>query len=386
MRRGSLLLVAVLAGCGGAAPDGDGPHVVATTTQLADMARNVAPSAQVTTLLKANTDPHAYEVRPHDVKALAKADVVLRSGGETDEWLDGALDSAGVDDDEVVDAGSVAGIEGDDPHWWQDPRRAERAGSPIGPRDPGRRRRAVRRIGCVRSTPRSRACIDAIPAEQRRLVTSHDALGYFARRYGIDVVGTVIPALSTSAQPSAGEVTAAGATRSATTGVKTIFAESSVNPKVEQAIAREAGARVGPQLWADTLGPAGRRDIHRVDRGQHAGAGRRLHRPPRECARCLISPRPTSSAGSSRSCCWRCIAGVLGTWVVLRRLPFFTHAIGTATFPGLVVAGPWGVPAQLTALACAVGFGGVLERLHARAGSTLTPRSACCWSRRWRSA
>jgi manganese/iron transport system permease protein len=58
------------------------------------------------------------------------------------------------------------------------------------------------------------------------------------------------------------------------------------------------------------------------------------------------------------------IAGVLGTWVVLRRLPFFTHALGTATFPGLVVAGPWGIPAQLTALVCAVGFGGVLERLQ----------------------
>jgi manganese/iron transport system permease protein len=58
------------------------------------------------------------------------------------------------------------------------------------------------------------------------------------------------------------------------------------------------------------------------------------------------------------------LAGVLGTWVVLRRLPFFTHAIGTATFPGLVVAGPWGVPVQLTALVCAVGFGGVLERLQ----------------------
>ncbi|MDA0163942.1 metal ABC transporter permease [Solirubrobacter ginsenosidimutans] len=58
------------------------------------------------------------------------------------------------------------------------------------------------------------------------------------------------------------------------------------------------------------------------------------------------------------------IAGVLGTWVVLRRLPFYTHAIGTATFPGLVVAGPWGVPAQLTALVCAVGFGGVLERIQ----------------------
>lgn len=58
------------------------------------------------------------------------------------------------------------------------------------------------------------------------------------------------------------------------------------------------------------------------------------------------------------------LAGVLGTWVVLRRLPFYTHAIGTATFPGLVLAGPFGVPAQLTALVCAVGFGGALERLQ----------------------
>src|ERR1700754_5005954 len=58
------------------------------------------------------------------------------------------------------------------------------------------------------------------------------------------------------------------------------------------------------------------------------------------------------------------IAGVLGTWIVLRRLPFFTHAIGTATFPGLVVAAPWGIPVQLAALVCAVGFGGALERLQ----------------------
>ena len=71
---------------------GDGPKVVATTTQLADMARNIARGA-VTSILSANTDPHEYEVRPDDVKALAGADVVLRSGGEVDEWLDGALDA-----------------------------------------------------------------------------------------------------------------------------------------------------------------------------------------------------------------------------------------------------------------------------------------------------
>jgi manganese/iron transport system permease protein len=57
------------------------------------------------------------------------------------------------------------------------------------------------------------------------------------------------------------------------------------------------------------------------------------------------------------------LAGVLGTWIVLRGLAFFTHAIGTAAFPGLVVAGPWGIPAQLAGLGAALGFGGALERL-----------------------
>lgn len=59
-------------------------------------------------------------------------------------------------------------------------------------------------------------------------------------------------------------------------------------------------------------------------------------------------------------------AGLLGTWIVLRRLAFYTHAIGTAAFPGLVVAGPWGVPPQLAALACGLGLAGGVEGLARR--------------------
>ena len=254
-----LLLVPLLAGCGAASSSGGGATVVATTTQLADMARNIAPDADVTALLTANTDPHAYEVRPHDLRALASADIVLRSGGEVDEWLDGALDSAGVSEQDVVDVGAAAGLEGDDPHWWQDPVRASKAAAAIG--------RAFARAGLPEASAeyvrrlraldaQVRACVDQVPAERRKLVTSHDALGYFARRYGIDVIGTVIPALTTAAQPSAGEVADLVATIKRE-GVTTIFPESSVHPKVEAAIAREAGARVGEELWADTLGPEG---------------------------------------------------------------------------------------------------------------------------------
>jgi zinc/manganese transport system substrate-binding protein len=261
--RRALLLVALAplaAGCGGTAAKGpDGPRVVATTTQLADMARNIAPAADVTALLSANADPHEYEVRPSDVRALAQADVVLRSGGEVDEWLAGALDSAGVDGSDVVDAGAAAGMVGDDPHWWQDPRRAEKAVTAIGdalaraglPNGAERYRRRLRSLDAEVAR-----CVDAVPRERRLLVTSHDALGYYARRYGIEVVGTVIASLSTAAQPSAGDVAKLVATIRRT-GVKTIFAESSVNPRVEEAIAREAGARVGRALWADSLGPPG---------------------------------------------------------------------------------------------------------------------------------
>jgi zinc/manganese transport system substrate-binding protein/manganese/iron transport system substrate-binding protein len=70
------------------------------------------------------------------------------------------------------------------------------------------------------------------------------------------VIGTVIPSLSTAGQPSAGD-TAKLVSTIRDTGVKAIFAESSVNPKVEAAIARETGAKVGKPLWADTLGPEG---------------------------------------------------------------------------------------------------------------------------------
>jgi ABC-type Zn uptake system ZnuABC Zn-binding protein ZnuA len=95
-----------------------------------------------------------------------------------------------------------------------------------------------------------------VPRAQRKLVTTHDALGYYARRYGLEVIGAVIPSLSTKGQPSAGE-TADLVKEIKHTNVRAIFAESSINTKVEQAIARETGARVVQPLWADTLGPPG---------------------------------------------------------------------------------------------------------------------------------
>lgn len=267
MRRAPLLALAacavLLSACGADAGDGR-PTVVATTTQAADLARGVAGDrARVQGILAPNSDPHDYEVRPADVKALARAKLVVRSGGDLDGWLGGAIDSAGADAP-VVDLLDRVGPEGDDPHWWQDPRRAQTAVSAIAAAlakaDPGGRStyeanaaRSVRRLRALDAGVRR--CLAQIPPGERTLVTTHDALGYYARRYGLRVVGTVIPALSTQAQASAGDLSElVGVIRREQ--VRAIFAERSVNASVEDAIAQETGARVGRPLWADALGPA----------------------------------------------------------------------------------------------------------------------------------
>ena len=100
------------------------------------------------------------------------------------------------------------------------------------------------------------SCMRTVPGEDRLLVTGHDALGYFADRYGIDVIGTAVPALTTQAQPSAGE-TAELVDLIDEAGVRVVYPEAGVNDDLERAIAAEAGAEVGGDLWADTLGPEG---------------------------------------------------------------------------------------------------------------------------------
>jgi len=265
------------AGCGGAASGDSGKlDVVATTTQIGDFVREVGGEAvAVDQVLQPNTDPHDYEPRPSDVADAAGAELVFASGEDLDSWIDQIVSDSGSDA-EVIDLGArvpvrlpgeASGEEAFryDPHWWHDPRNAEAAVRAIeralAAADPAQRaqfrRNAAAYLDELRAMDRGIArCIDSVPAPQRKLVTDHDAFGYFASRYGLRIVGAVIPSQTTQAQTSAGDLSELAKTVEEE-DVRAIFPESSLSAKVAEAIARQTGASAGYTLYGDTLGPEG---------------------------------------------------------------------------------------------------------------------------------
>jgi ABC-type Zn uptake system ZnuABC Zn-binding protein ZnuA/ABC-type Mn2+/Zn2+ transport system permease subunit len=275
---GAVIALGLLgAGCGSPSAGGSGHlDVVATTTQIGDWVREVGGGAvSVDQVLQPNTDPHEYEPRPSDVEAAASASLVFVNGDNLDEWMGQVVSDSGSGA-RIVDLGAVvperlpgetSGAEASryDPHWWHDPRNAGAAVREIERRliaaDPSHRRQFERNAASYLASLRKldagiAKCIASVPHAQRKLVTDHDAFGYFANRYGIDVVGAVIPSQTTQAQPSARDL-------SQLIGlierekVRAVFPESSLSSKVADAIASQTGASAGYTLYGDTLGPAG---------------------------------------------------------------------------------------------------------------------------------
>jgi zinc/manganese transport system substrate-binding protein len=268
---------ALLAGCGGNGDSGRGRlDAVATTTQVADLARNVGgEAAEVHQILQPNTDAHEYEPRPDDVTATADAKLILVSGDELDAWMNDVVSESGTDG-RVVDLGESVPVKlpGDDTgteasqydaHWWHDPVNAEAAVREIRDAmiaaDPSQRatfeRNARSYLEELRALDKGISdCFAAVPAAQRKLVTDHDAFNYFANRYGIRVVGAAIPSQTTAAQASAGEVSQL-AEKIRSQGVRAIFPESSISPDVAEALAEQTGTISDFTLYGDALGPPG---------------------------------------------------------------------------------------------------------------------------------
>ncbi len=275
--------VALLAGCGS---DGGGPatatasgklKVVATTTQVADFARVVGGDrVEVAQILKPNVDPHDYEPSPADVKAIREANVLVENGVGLEKWLDGAISSAGfagtrVDTSQGVKIRPGNGDEEEkqgDPHIWHNPQNAKimtgNIEKALAAKDPADA--AVFQANLAAYDTKLDALdagiarqINSLPPADRKLVTNHDAFGYYVDRYQLTFVGSIIPSFDTSAELSGKDIDDL-VTKIKETGVKAVFSESSLPPKTAEAIGRQAGVKVEAgedSLYGDTLGPQG---------------------------------------------------------------------------------------------------------------------------------
>ncbi|WKZ50961.1 MAG: metal ABC transporter substrate-binding protein [Anaerolineales bacterium] len=265
-----ILTLAALAACSTpASPSTSGGlSVVATTSLIGDAARQVGgPRVTVRVLLPIGADPHAYDPRPQDVAALANAQIVLVNGFDLEATLQPLLADAKnvVVVSDGIDALPFAGEEGGlDPHVWQDPNNVivwtRNIADAFSKADPAHAdeyqvnaEKYIAELTSLDAWIRER--VAEIPEANRKLVTDHEAFGYFAARYGFEQVGTVIPSLSTGAAPSARELAALeDAIRSS--GVKAVFVGSTVSPDLSRRVADDTGVRL-VSLFTGSLSAAG---------------------------------------------------------------------------------------------------------------------------------
>lgn len=266
-----LLLAAVAAlGIGATISSGaaDEISVVATFSILADMVKNVGGDrVAVTTLVGTGADAHVYEPTPADVRALAKADLVVVNGLGFEGWIDRLVRASGYAGPVAVASDGIIplGAEDDrqlDPHAWQDPAngriyvaniaQALVAADPAGGSGYLRRGNAYRlELSAVERE--LRPLLDGIPADRRKAITSHDAFRYFGRAFGIDFRAPL--GLSTARMPSAA-VVAALVRQMRTEGIRALFVERGGDPRLVRQLAREAGTVIGGSLFSDSLSGA----------------------------------------------------------------------------------------------------------------------------------
>jgi len=290
-----LALAWILAACGPAsAPPGpaDGSlrapgqklRVVATTNIIADMAGQVGGDAiQLTSLLPLGVDPHTYIATPRDVAAVAEADLILANGANLEAdflpqliqasqarlvYVSEGIPPRELGPDETRAEGgeqpSQDAHSGIDPHTWTTPANAsvfvgniERALSELDPANADTYRANARAYQAELKALDEwvQAQINTIPLENRKLVTDHATFGYYADRYGLETVGTVVPGFSTASEPSAQELARLqDAIRGL--GVRAIFVGSTVNPSLARQVAADTGIKLVP-LYTGSLGPPG---------------------------------------------------------------------------------------------------------------------------------
>jgi zinc/manganese transport system substrate-binding protein len=261
-------------------------NVVASFTILADMTRQVGGEhVTVTALVGPNGDAHSFNPNPSDAKTVAQAKLVIANGLGFDNWINRLTKSVGYKGpmllaskgvktrkaeqaDEHASDHKEGGHDHDatDPHAWQDLANARRyvanIADALAKADPAHaadyKARADaydRDLAALDADIRSQ--LSAIPRDKRKIITSHDAFGYFGRAYGIDFLSPV--GLSTESEPSAKDL-AALIRQMKRQNVRVLFIETMSDPRLVQQLAREGGGIVGGQVYSDSLsdrdGPA----------------------------------------------------------------------------------------------------------------------------------
>lgn len=243
------------------------------STVLSELATRVGGEAvQVYAHVKPGSDPHDFEPRPADLKRVSEADLVLLSAKHMEGYV-GKLSEASGGRARFLEVGAqlpslwlrTEGTDGkalkeEDPHWWHSVENTRRAAKVVrdalGELRPQQRElfqknaaAYVAELGELQKWARQR--IAELPRDKRKLVTSHDALQYFAKEYGFTV--HPVEGLTPSEQPASRQVAELLMTIK-NQRVKAVFSEDTVNPKVIKQITSETGAVMGGQLWVDGLG------------------------------------------------------------------------------------------------------------------------------------
>ena len=265
----------------------DGPlRVVASFSVLGDMVKEIGGQhVSLTTIVGPNGDAHSFEPTPRDVQALSRAQVLVINGLDFEGWLPRLIKAANFEGAQVLASKGVAPrylsdakqeaahaahkdhhedhgghSHGDvDPHAWQSLTNgviyAENIAEGLSLADPEHqseyKERAEAYIAQMKKLDSEiRQALDAIPANRRKVITSHDAFGYFAQEYGIQFVS--VAGFSSQAEPSARDV-AAIVDRAKKEGIAGVFIENTTNAKLVEQIARETKATVGGTLYSDAL-------------------------------------------------------------------------------------------------------------------------------------
>ncbi len=269
--------------------DSEKPNVVATSSVLCDITERIAQdTVDLTCLIPAGTDPHVYEAKPDDRKAIEQASLILYSGYgfEPDliKLIQASQNSApklavseiavpqplkGEEHKHAHEAEEKAEAEHDhgelDPHVWHNAQNGIRIVKTVrdnleklSPNHAAQYRSNAENILSELTQLDSwiKAQISTIPANQRKLVTTHDAMGYYAAAYGISVEGA-LQGIGTDERPTAGRLKEL-VQEIKQASVPTIFAEAAINPKLIEAVAREADVKVSDrELFADGPGEKG---------------------------------------------------------------------------------------------------------------------------------